>query len=51
MDIVEDRRQAAAQCQELGSVAVESHAHGALERQVATIAQERTGRQKHRDQV
>lgn len=43
MDVIEDRGQAAPQCQELGPIAVESHTHGTLERQVATIAQERTG--------
>lgn len=43
VDVVEDRGQAAPQRQELGAVAVESHTHGTLERQVATIAQERTG--------
>lgn len=46
MDVIEHRGQATPQGQELGPVAVEPHTHGTLEGQVATIAQERTERQK-----
>lgn len=46
VDVIEHRGQATPQGQELGAVAVESHAHGTLEGEIATIAQERTGRQE-----
>lgn len=46
MDVIEHWGQATPQGQELGPVAVEPHTHRTLEGQVATIAQERTERQK-----
>lgn len=48
VDVVEHRGQATPQGKELRPVAVEPHTHGALEGQVATVAQERTERQRAR---
>lgn len=46
VDVVEYRGQATPQGQELGPVAVESHTHGTLQGQVATIAQQRAGEER-----
>lgn len=40
MDVIEDRGQAPAQCQQLSSIAVEPDTHGTLKREVSTIAQQ-----------
>ena len=40
VQLVEDGRQAAAQCQQLGARAVEANAHGALQGHAASITQQ-----------
>lgn len=51
VDVVEHGGQAAAQRQQLGAVAVEPHAHGALQGQVSTIAQQGTAKHTGAAQV
>lgn len=45
MQLVQDGRQAAPQRQQLGAGAVEAHAHGALQRHAAAVAQQRAERE------
>lgn len=46
VDVVEHGRQAPPQRQQLRAVAVEAHAHGALEGQVPTVAEQGTGKRQ-----
>lgn len=51
VDVIEDRRKAPTQCQQLGSIAVESNTHGTLKGEVSTIAEQRTGKKNRGKKV